>query len=292
MSGDNLPSIHQVRPPAVADYMPPAIQKAVLGYALRHPGTIYPVALGAAVGFTGWLFGVPAFYAASLLGILAGPAHAVLQIFFFHKKNGKRYLDSLKKRQEEYEESLKEVLRTGLKDCLGLPGGNELARHGMEQFSRVQDKMGGIREMLDLKLDPREMTYHRFLGVTEQACLGVLDNLKGVVAHVKSAASINPAYIQTRLAALKKREQQEGSLSGEEQKERAALAERAALRESQIKTARGLLAQNEEALTEMERVSAAIAAWNSDGRFADVDFESALARLQELAHGAGEYNIK
>ncbi|MFP4474316.1 MAG: hypothetical protein ACLFOY_02085 [Desulfatibacillaceae bacterium] len=295
MKGDNLPAIQEVRPPSLSDYRAEAIGQAVMRYAVKSPATVWPMGIGAGIGMLGWLFGVSLLYVPALAGILFGPVWAGLQLTVYRDKNGKRYLQDLQQRQVTYEEHLRDKLRRELLACRGLSGVDDpvdnIVRQGMTQFSRIQDKLGNVRQILDDKLDPREMTYSRFLGTAEQASLSVLDNLKGVVYHLKSASSIDANYVEDRLRDLAGKEKLE-ELSGEDREQKAALEERRTLREEQLKKARTLLARNEAALTEMEKISAAVAEWDSGGKFARMDFESALERLQEMAKGAHEYNSR
>ncbi|CAB5090331.1 hypothetical protein D3OALGA1CA_5840 [Olavius algarvensis associated proteobacterium Delta 3] len=58
---------------------------------------------------------------------------------------------------------------------------------------------------------------------------------------------------------------------------------------SQLRKVDSFLTHNEKAMTEMERISAAVAQWQSGHRFADKEFESAIKQLQKLALKAHEY---
>jgi hypothetical protein len=159
------------------------------------------------------------------------------------------------------------------------------AEQGIEQLNGIQIKYANVRELLEMKLRTGEITFGRFLGAAEQVSLSVLDNLKRVVSILKSAASIEPDKIGKRLAALsEKKEKSREDLAQEE-----ALNQRLALWEEQLGKVERLIANNEKAMTEMEQVSATVAEWQTDGRFAAVDFESAIAQLHELALRAHEY---
>ena len=128
--------------------------------------------------------------------------------------------------------------------------------------------------------------FGRFLGAAEQVSLSVLDNLKRVVSILKSAASIQPDKIKKRLAMLSAKKEK----SREDQAQEDALKQRLTLWNEQLRKVDRLISNNEKAMTEMEQVSATVAEWQTDGQFAAVDFESAIAQLHELASRAHEYN--
>lgn len=275
-----------VTPPQTSEYLPEAIQQAVMTQGLKHPLTIYPLALGAAAGIVGYLFAMPTLYLVALGGLLSGPAWAITKIFMMHEKAGNHYLRSLNKRQKEYEKSLRRQIDQDLKECERLKGLRNYARQGSEQFSRIKAKLDNVTELLRMKLSDREMTFNRFLGAAEQVNLSVLNNLRDLVSRLKSAGTIDVDYIQGRLLDIDaKTNPTQADLEQQE-----TLHNRLKLRQEQVEQAEALLTQNEKALTEMEKISAAIARWHTDGRFTQIDFETAIARLQELAAQAHEYN--
>jgi len=275
-----------INPPAISDYLPEAIQKAVIDAGIKHPATVYPVAVGAGTGFVGWLFGFPILYAVALAGFLFGSGWAIFQIFFSYEKIGNRYIRELNLRQKEYEFYLRGMLEKELQESYQIKGLEEYAKQGIRQFGIIQENLASIQELLGLKLNQKELTFGRFLGSAEQVSLSVLDNLKDIVSLLKSAAAIKPDYIQDRLNALSKRNPR----TEEDIKQQEALKERLQLRESQLQKINTLLTQNEEAMTEMGKISAAVAEWQTDRDFADIDFESAITRLHDLAKLAHEYN--
>lgn len=284
MAKESLPS-KVVTPPKISDYLPEAIQKAVMDVGIKHPATIYPIAIGASCGFVGWLFGLPMLCLAALAGILFGPGWAVFQIFFFHEKIGNRYIRQLNKRQKEYEYHVIELLEKSLMECQAVKGVEEHAAQGVTQFRAVREKLANIQDLLELKLQKEELTFGRFLGAAEQVSLSVLDNLKSITSILKSTGSIQTDYILDRLDMLARREHRTDEDISQEQ----SLKERLQLQEDQIQKVNSLLTKNEEAMTEMEKISAAVAEWQTGDRFAGTDFESAITRLQELAEQAHEY---
>jgi len=278
-----------VTPPATSDYLPSAIRKKVLETGLKHPFTIYPIAIGFSCTFVGLLFGAPLFYLGALAGILGGAGYGASQIFLFNEKIGAEYIKELNQLQKQYEQSLKQLLNKGLRECQNNKDIETFAIKGQEQFRSIDEKLASIRELLEIKLNTGEMTYGRFLGAAEQVSLSVLDNLKEAVSTMKSMSTIRTGHIKERLQALNPTGNS-STLSPHDQKESQALTKRLQLWQDQSDKISGLLLRNEEAMTEMEQISASVASWNTDGRFADSDFESAIKRLQELASHAHEYN--
>jgi hypothetical protein len=272
-------------PPRPEEYLNAAIQKAVVQTGLKHPVTLYPLALGISAGVVGVLFNLPVLLGAAVgLGVV-GPAWAVLQIFFRHEAVGSQYLARLHKKQKQYEAFLIGQIETGLKQCARTAELKEKADTGIMQLRSIQLKFANVKDLLGMKLRTTEITYGRFLGAAEQVSLSVLDNLNTVASLLKSATSIEPRYIQDRLKEIDSQENQ----TKEDEDQRKSLQERLTLWNSQLQKVDQLMAKNEEAMTEMERISAAVAQWQSGRKFAGSDLESAIKQLHALAQSAHEY---
>ena len=220
-----------VAPPRTSEYLPEAIQQAVMTKGLKHPLTVYPLALGAAAGIVGYLFAAPALYLVALGGLLSGPAWAITKIFMMHEKAGNEYLRSLNQRQKAYEKSLRHQIEHDLKEGERLKGLRHYARQGSEQFRRIKAKLENVTELLRMKLSDREMTFNRFLGAAEQVNLSVLNNLRDLVSRLKSAGTIDVDYIQGRLLEIDRK--QNPTPTDAEQQE--ALHSRLKLRQDQIR---------------------------------------------------------
>lgn len=272
-------------PPKPEEYLPVAIQKAVVQTGIKHPVTLYPMALGVSACVVGALFNIPILLGSGVgLGLL-GPAWAVSQIFFRHEALGSQYLGGLHERQKKYESSLVRQIDTGLKECCRSEELKSKADTGIAQLKSIRVKLTNVQELLGMKLSPHEITYGRFLGAAEQVAMSVLDNLNTVVGLLKSATSIEPKYIHQRLKALNA----EKSPSSEARDQLKSLRDRLELWNNQLKKVDRLMARNEAAMTEMERISAAVAQWQTGRKFASSDFESAIKQLQQLALQAHEY---
>lgn len=273
-------------PPRPEQYLHAAIQKAVVQTGLKHPVTLYPLALGISAGVVGMLFNLPVLLSTALgLGIV-GPAWAVLQIFFRHDALGSQYLAELHRKQKQYEAYLISQIEIGLKQCARTSELKEKAETGIMQLRSIRLKFANVKELLGMKLRTNEITYGRFLGAAEQVSLSVLDNLNTVASFLKSATSIEPKYIQNRLKEIDSKQ----TPTKEDEDQRKSLRERLALWNSQLQKVDQLMAKNEEAMTEMERISAAVAQWQTGRKFAGNDLESAIKQLHALALNAHEYD--
>ncbi len=279
------PETRLTTPPKTDEYLPDAIRKAVVQTGIKHPVTIYPVAMGISAGVVGLLFNLPMLLGAALGLVLAGPAWAVLQVFFRHEALGSQYLESLHRRQKQYEAYLIDKIEAGLKACGRTRELEQTAATAIAQLKGIGIKLANVQELLGMKLRTNEITYGRFLGAAEQVSLSVLDNLNTVVSILKSVTSIDPDYVRTRLKELAGKP----APSKEDQDQLKSLQDRMDLWKSQLKQVDQLVARNEEAMTEMEHISAAIAQWQPDRKFSGGDFESAIKQLHALAQQAQEY---
>lgn len=279
-----LPTIFNPKP---SDYSPEAIQKKVLESSFAHPGTIYPLALGVGSAAAGFILGMPIFYLLALGG-LVGPFWAVVQIFFLPERIRKKYLDMLDQQRVMYKETLKEQLKDGLKKSYSTDRANEAAAKGVNQFERIGATLAAIKDLLVMKLNTDELLFHRFLAAAEQTYLSVLDNLKDIIAFLKSADCINPEEIEGRLTRHKRKKEQ----SQAEQEENTALEERLQLWQDQMKSVDKMLAKNERAITDMEIISNRVAEWQTDQHFALADIEQTIEELQNLARFAHNLNGK
>ena len=127
------------------------------------------------------------------------------------------------------------------------------------------------------------MTYARYLSSAQHVYLAALENLHEVAVAEQSVSAIDDDYIDQRLEEL-------GDRDGEAAiTERRSLNDRRSLRKTQEKKVAGLLAQNEAAMTVLDRTAIALAD-ASIGRQPQ-DAEAAMKALQEMADRAGKYAI-
>ncbi len=283
----NNTDVKSLTAPSVRDYLPGTISKKVYSRGVTHPLTLYPFAIGAGMGVIGFMFNIPMLYIGAAAGLFTSTLCGIVMIFFMHDKISRKYISELNRRQKNYEQYIKRMLKKELAECLEIEGAATFAVQGREHYDMIDEKLRNVKEILDLKIEKSELTYGRFMGAADQVVLSVLDNLKDVVTTLKSAGSINADYIQDKLVNL------EALPDGDDKDvQKGALLKRLDLRNSQLGKVTALLTKNEVAMTEMENISAAVSEWQTDDSFAEIDFESAISRLQELAEQAHIYNSR
>lgn len=268
-------------PPQPADYSPGAIQKYVTEASYSHPVTIFPTALGIGCALFGLLTHVTFFYYLAPVALI-GPAWFAVQKYIRGETLGKCRLEALDKQRDSYRCWLIDQVKVGLSKPYATSDANAHAEQGREQFERAHIVRDAISELLTMKLNVNELTFHHFLASAEQAYLSILDNLKDVVAALKSANSIDPTELKKRISQYVKIKQ----LSATDIEEKETLEERLQLWNNQMERVDGILAKNEKVITAMENISSRVAEWHTDQHFAASNVESTIAELQELARYA------
>lgn len=177
-------------------------------------------------------------------------------------------------------ESLPEVSETELRML-----GDELERlddpRPAYQLKAIKEKRDNLTAMLDRRLQSGELTYARYQSTAQQVYLAVVSNLREIDVAMGSISTIDPAYIDKRLAEL----QDEAGEST--QTEISSLQDRRALATTQQAKVTYLLAQNESAMTLLDRTSTALA--DAPIGLAPQDAEAAMEALNELAERANRY---
>lgn len=154
-----------------------------------------------------------------------------------------------------------------------------------EQLAALEQKRAALIRVLDRRLDRNELTYSRYVTTSQQVYRSALGNLHEVVVANDSLSSIDVGYIQRRLAELDREEADSDSV----QRERETLAQRARLRDDQVARIGRLLAQNEAALTTLDRTTSALSDVPVGQRPEDAD--DAMAALADLADRAKMYAL-
>ncbi len=151
------------------------------------------------------------------------------------------------------------------------------------QLAAIKEKRSGLVDVLSRRLDAGEMTYARYLGSTETVFASVLDNLEEVSLSLRSIDAIDLNYVERRLAEL-----DDAVDSGAAtERERTSLVDRRDLRRSQQTKVADLLAQNESAMTAIDRTTTALA--DAPIGKTPADAEAAMAALEDLARRTGRY---
>ena len=149
------------------------------------------------------------------------------------------------------------------------------------QLQAIGEKRENLVAILGSRLDRNELTYARYRSTAQQVYLAVISNLREVAIAKKSVSTIDTDYIDARLAKL-----DSGDTSGA-QTEITSLQDRRALAVTQEAKVTYLLAQNESAMTLLDRTATALA--DAPIGLAPQDAEAAMDALKELADRAGRY---
>jgi hypothetical protein len=152
-----------------------------------------------------------------------------------------------------------------------------------EQLAALQQKRQSLVNVLERRLDAGELTYSRYLATSQQVYNSALHNLREVALAYESISTIDEAYIDRRIAELVHDDSDDVSVA----RERSTLEQRRELRTSQRRKIAQLLAQNESALTALNRTTTALADVPIGKRPEDAD--AAMAALEELADRAAKY---
>jgi hypothetical protein len=152
-----------------------------------------------------------------------------------------------------------------------------------EQLDALLQKRQSLINVLQRRLDAGELTYARYLATSQDVFSSALDNLHEIALASESISTIDETYIDRRLAEL------DGDDSDVESadRERATLDRRRELRHTQRRKIAQLLAQNESALTALDRTTTALADVPIGKKPEDAD--AAMAALEELADRAAKY---
>lgn len=152
-----------------------------------------------------------------------------------------------------------------------------------EQLDALLHKRQSLINVLQRRLDAGELTYARYLSTSQQVFSSALGNLHEVAVANESISTINETYIDRRLAELADDDSDVESA----ERERATLERRREMRTSQRRRIAQLLAQNESALTALDRTTTALADVPIGKK--PEDAEAAMAALEELADRAVKY---
>jgi hypothetical protein len=254
------------------DFSPRAIQKEVVKSTAQKPYVLYPLAVGilgalAAAVIEPSFLTIIAAIGGSAVGLGAWLFNATLRREVF----ANRYLNKLR---ETLSQRVDHSIRRLENDLVDVD-----SQEGLNQLDRLQGKFKAFQHLLHRKLDENELTYGRYLGMTEQVFLAGLDNLKLLSDLLKGTSAIDEGHLARRILQL----ESSSSLSQSEGKELATLQERQGLLYQQKSKAKQLLAQNEEAMTKIDVVMANVGGMESGAGHATMDMESAMQELERLA---------
>jgi len=272
----------------VDDFSPATIQVAVLKETAEEPLTIYPASIGA----LGWasilFFGLnPASLLIGIGGLGIGAGVWVINYCFRHEEYANSHLRKVYEGLARQREIALRGLFVELHGCSLIPECKEYAAEGKEQFADVNEKFEVLREILGKKLDEGELTYVRFLGQVEEVYFAVIDNLRDVVNLLKSIKAIgaDSEDVLKKLKAIK-------SPTDADKKQIATLTERIQLRTSQVSKLKDILAGNDEAMTKIDVLTAALVDTKTKKGQASLDIDTSVRELQELAVRVHQYSVQ
>jgi hypothetical protein len=195
----------------------------------------------------------------------------------------------LKKSEDKIKEKLEE-LRVDLDFCLKFSKNDPLVHQAKKQFYMINSKFDSFKDILSKKFNPDEITYGRFYSTAEQTHGAVLDNLEKVVLSFKILKDIDLDYLESRYDDLKNKIDSEKALDYDF-KEFKAIQERIDLRESKFREIDNILSKNEEAMTEMNKISLTLSDIKTNEGRSSRDLEHTLTELSNLANNARLYEI-
>jgi hypothetical protein len=274
-------------PPSLGDFSQKAIQRAIRNEALSHPVTLYSAVATVLTALSWASFGAPLFLWAALGSAVLSAGSLIVNYCFRDRTLGESYIRQLNDRLAHQKESVLHSLQDELKQCGSISGAQDHVAQGLEQFIRSKLSYDNFREVLEQSFGAGRLDYGRIWGASEQAYLGVLDNLKQVATILKSLSTIDPDYIEHRLRQLDAL----AHLDDADKREQVTLMKRSRVREEQLRQVNEILTRNEEAITGIEEATAALAVNGSGDTFADVDPETSIRQLRELSEKTGTSRI-
>ncbi len=258
------------------DLSPAALKRAVFGQSLQHPAVVYPTVLGAIGGLGAALVsGSPLILGAA--AVAGGVAVAALATNFFlrHDRIAGSYLASVRQRLAQERQEQITDLAEDLKEVQAL--------EAVRQLERFIEKMSTFQEVLVERLSPNELTFARFSAIVEAVFLAGVDNLRAIHLALKSLEAVDEPYVARRLKNLG--QGKSASMSEEEKGLRDQLEHARVLRE-RIKARMG---QNEQAMAELDRATAAVGEMKTGSGRSSLDMESAMQELARIAKRSAAY---
>jgi hypothetical protein len=223
----------------------------------------------------GLLFGFSEAMFCAIIGSFGLACFPWLYIYYIRAGNFEhRYVEQLQKAIQEQTDRKRERLKQNLID--------HGCTEGAQQLDKLQAKFDSLDELLLDKLDPNELTFKRYRGIALEVFLSGVDNLAAVVSALKSISEIDESYISNRLQQLR------ASAHGnrETQREIEALDTRLKVRQKQLEKVKHLLLENEQAMTQLDETTVAIADMDTGQDEAEIDMENSMIALAEITKRA------
>jgi len=263
------------------DFSPRAVSRAVMRRTLQRPHVLYPAAVGILGGVAAAVLGPTMLFVAPAV---AGSALALggwgLDFALRRERHAADYLRQLQAALAGRVDETLQRLDSEFEKLAFAPG--------RAQIRQLKDKYAAFETLLRRKFNPAELTYTRYLGMTEQVFLAGLDNLSRIADTLQGLSAIDQNHVKARLHHL----HNDGIESEAQDLEISALNERLALLERQRARIDGWLSENERAMTQIDQTMAAIATLDTAAGHAQLDIESAMQELKQLADRAPAYSAQ
>jgi len=278
---DNKDESSKALVPSISDFSSTAIAKARKKYTLKHWTTRYSaVPLGLSV-LGSFLFGFSELAFCSLVASFGLACFPWIYLYYIRAGNFEhRHVEELHKAIRKQTELKRECLKQDLIEY-GCPD-------GAQQLDKLQAKFDSLNRLLADKLDPNELTYKRYQGIALEVFLSGIDNLAVIVSALKSISEIDSDHVNAQLTQLRKLPNKDDS---EVQKRIGALETRLDVRQKQLDKIKRLLIENEQAMTQLDETTVAIADMDTGQNEAEVDMENSMRDLAEITKRAKHLSL-
>ncbi|WP_018247973.1 hypothetical protein [Orenia marismortui] len=164
----------------------------------------------------------------------------------------------------------------------------ESARLALNQLLRLIDKFEKFKNILDIKLDKEEITYERFMSVTEEVYYNILDNLEKIKNIYQSIEDVNLGYINFRIDMLENK----ADLTTEMREELISLQKRKGMILGELDSIDRYLSINEKAMTDIDNMKIKLGRVKTSSSQAKKEFDLSIADLQKMANRINQYEYK
>lgn len=162
------------------------------------------------------------------------------------------------------------------------------AKLALNQLVRVIEKFEKFKNILDVKLDEEEITYHRFMSVTEEVYYNILDNLAAIKDIYQSIEDVDLDYINARLDSL----QGKDKLTPEMKAEFESLQKRKDMILSELQSINKYLSINEQAITDLDNMKIKLGKLKTSTPQAESELDVSIVNLRKMAQRLSEYGIE
>ncbi|MCE2571365.1 hypothetical protein [Motilimonas eburnea] len=254
---------------------PSQIKQTVLAHTLQSPLVLYPTTLGlVGMAYAGLIESSLLAWSLSGVGLTLGGISWLVSYFIkgdqFAKNAIDRYHQQLVAQRQQAMGQLQQQLKQFKQ------------KEGLYQVEQLNNKFSAFQTVLNNKLDQSEITYVRYLSMAEQVFLSALDNLSDAVSSLQGIAAIDSQHIKRQLSQL------DDSELGQAKSK--ALQERLDLFHDTHARVAKLFTENEQAMTELDRVSSQLAQISTQSGHAELDIEQAMTELRLMAERVNRYS--